>query len=190
MAALRFLYCVTLGRDWNADLVLPTPKQSNKLPVVPSREEVATLLGSFDALSHGAIFSACYAAGLRISEAVRLRPADIDSQRMVLLVRQGKGAKDRQTLLSPRLLEILRGYWAAPGRPRPGSSRAERRTGTCPPTPLTKPSGEPWHAASRTGGPSVVHRRPPSHQRNAIEWKARERSPCPAPRKRSNPSMA
>ena len=110
-AALRFLYRVTLGKDWNIPDVLPTPKQPQRLPVVPSAEEVARFLDAVSNRKHHAILTTCYAAGLRISEAVQLRPRDIDSQRMVLRVEQGKGAKDRYVMLSPRLLQVLRNYW-------------------------------------------------------------------------------
>ena len=111
VSALRFLYGVTLGKTWDIPEVLPAPKQPSKLPVVPSPEEVALFLDSVTSVKHRAILTACYAAGLRISEAVSLRPADIDSQRMLLRVEQGKGAKDRYVMLSPKLLEVLRDYW-------------------------------------------------------------------------------
>ena len=69
-------------------------------------------------LKHRTILTVCYAAGLRISEAVRLQPTDIDSQRMVLRVEQGKGQKDRYVMLSPRLLELLRTWWRV-AKPQP-----------------------------------------------------------------------
>ncbi len=111
VSALRFLFRVTLQRDWNCNDVIPVPKQPKKQPVVPSVGQVATLLHSIASPMHHAIFTACYAAGLRISEAVSLRPAHIDSQRMVLRIEHGKGANDRCVMLSPRLLEVLREYW-------------------------------------------------------------------------------
>ena len=111
VAALRFLYRVTLKKRWDIPEILPAPKQPQKLPVVPSPAAAVHLLGCVGSVQHRAILTACYAAGLRISEAVSLRPADIDSERMVIRVEQGKGAKDRYVMLSPRLLAILRDYW-------------------------------------------------------------------------------
>src|SRR5262249_1572237 len=92
-------------------------KQPRTLPVVLSPVEVARFFAAIGNLKHRAILIAAYAAGLRISEVTRLRVEDIDSQRMVIRVRQGKGQKDRYVMLSPRLLEILRTYWKAV-RPR------------------------------------------------------------------------
>lgn len=111
IGALRFLYRVTLDRDWDPGEVLPLPKKPQKLPVILSPEEVQRFLGCVRNVKHHAILTACYAAGLRISEAVHLKPVDIDSQRMVIRVEQGKGQKDRYVMLSPKLLEILRDYW-------------------------------------------------------------------------------
>ena len=111
VAALRFLYKVSLKRDWPFDEVIPAPKKPHKLPVVLSPEEVQQFLGSLGNTKHRTILTTCYAAGLRISEAVRLKPIDIDSQRMVIRVDQGKGQKDRYVMLSPKLLEILRSWW-------------------------------------------------------------------------------
>ena len=111
VSALRFLYRVTLRKHWDIPEVLPAPRQPHKLPVVPSPEEVLQFLDCVARTQHRAILTTCYAAGLRISEAVSLRPADIDSARMVIRVEQGKGRKDRYVMLSPRLLEILRDYW-------------------------------------------------------------------------------
>ena len=111
VAALRFLYKVTLERDWALEEVIPLPKKPQKLPIILSPEEVQQFLGCVLDVKHHAILTTCYAAGLRISEAVRLKPTDIDSQRMVIRVEQGKGQKDRYVMLSPKLLEILRNYW-------------------------------------------------------------------------------
>ena len=111
VAALRFLYRVTLQKDWNIPEVLPTPKLPAKLPVVPSPEEAVSILDADPILRNRVVLTTCYAAGLRISEAVSLHPADIDSRRMVVRVEQGKGGKDRYVMLSRRLLETVLGYW-------------------------------------------------------------------------------
>lgn len=110
--ALRFLYKVTLKRGWAVDEI-PMPKRPFRLPVILSREEVMHFLDSIDSLKHRAILMTAYAAGLRISEATHLKVTDIDSQRMMLRVDQGKGRKDRYVMLSPRLLDLLRTYWKA-----------------------------------------------------------------------------
>jgi len=111
VAALRFLYKVTLHKEWSFDEVIPAPKKPQKLPVVLSPEEVLKFLGCVQRLIHCVILTTCYAAGLRISEAIRLKPTDIDSKRMVIRVEQGKGQKDRYVMLSPKLLETLRNWW-------------------------------------------------------------------------------
>jgi site-specific recombinase XerD len=111
VAALRFLYKITLKKDWTFEDVIPAPKKPQKLPVVLSPEEVLQFLGCIGNTRHRTILTTCYAAGLRISEAIRLKPADIDSRRMVIRVVQGKGQKDRYVMLSPKLLETLRSYW-------------------------------------------------------------------------------
>jgi integrase/recombinase XerD len=110
LSALTFLYRHVLRMPSVVD-GLPYPRVPNKLPDVLSREEVAQLLASVRSLKLRTILTAAYAAGLRISEALRLRVADIDSQRMVLHVRGAKQAKDRLVLLSPHLLAMLRQYW-------------------------------------------------------------------------------
>ena len=115
-AALRFLYTVTLKRDWAIDDIVMS-KKPRTLPVILSREEVTLFLESIRSFKHRTILMAAYAGGLRISEVTRLKVSDIDSQRMVLRVEQGKGQVDRYVMLSPRLLEILRTYWRA-GRPQ------------------------------------------------------------------------
>ena len=89
----------------------PHRPKAKKLPVVLSQEEVARFLGAVDNLKHRVILTVCYATGLRISEAVRLKAAAIDSKRMVIRVEQGKGRKDRYVMLPPKLLDMLRDYW-------------------------------------------------------------------------------
>jgi len=108
--ALRFFYHVTLGRDTVAGSIAPA-KQPHTLPVVLSAAEVVRFFEAITNLKHRAILMTAYAGGLRISEVTRLRAADIDSQRMVIRVDQGKGRKDRDVMLSQRLLQILRQYW-------------------------------------------------------------------------------
>ena len=109
-SALRFLYKVTLKQNWAPDEI-PMPKKPFKLPVVLSPEEVMHFLDCIDSTKYKTILMTAYAAGLRVSEATHLKVTDIDSQRMVLRVDQGKGNKDRYVMLSPRLLESLRAYW-------------------------------------------------------------------------------
>ena len=111
VAALRFLYTVTLRRPWTVEDDIPTCRQPQQLPDVLSPEDVAAFLNAVQSLKHRVILTVCYAAGLRASEAVRLKAAAIDSQRMVIRVEAGKGRKDRYVMLSPRLLDILRDYW-------------------------------------------------------------------------------
>ena len=116
VAALRFLYKVSLKKEWPFDEVIPPPKKPQKLPVVLSPEEVLQFLDCVGSTKHRTILTTCYAAGLRITESVRLRPTDIDSKRMVIRVEQGKGQKDRYVMLSPKLLVTLREWWRL-GRP-------------------------------------------------------------------------
>jgi integrase/recombinase XerD len=111
VAALRFLDQVTLQKAWSVDAVIPAPKTPQTLPVVLSPAEVVRFLDCVKTRQHRIILTTCYAAGLRVSEAVRLTIPAIDSQRMVLRVEHGKGQKDRYVMLSPKLLEILREWW-------------------------------------------------------------------------------
>jgi len=110
-AALRFLYTVTLSKDWNMARSVPLPKEPQTLPVILSRDEAMHFLSCVRNLKVKTVLTTCYAAGLRISEATHLKPTHIDSQRMVIRVEKGKGAKDRYVMLSPKLLEILRDWW-------------------------------------------------------------------------------
>lgn len=114
--ALRFLYRITLGREWMLPHI-PFPRQEKRIPVVLSLEEVTRFLQAVSNLKHRAVLMTTYAAGLRVSEVVGLRLEDIDSARMIINVRQGKGRKDRVVMLSPVLLDLLRLYWRA-FRPR------------------------------------------------------------------------
>jgi len=112
VCALRFFYRVTLRREWVVQHVAH-PKRQRRLPVVLSLEEVAQFLEPIHNIKHRAMLVTAYATGLRLSEVARLRVSDIDSQRMVIRVDQGKGKKDRYVMLSPSLLTLLREYWKA-----------------------------------------------------------------------------
>jgi integrase/recombinase XerD len=124
VCALRFFYHHILHRDWMIEHI-PYPRHEEKLPVVLSPAEVAAVFGATPNLKHRTILMTIYAGGLRVAEVTHLLVADIDSQRQVICVRQGKGRKDRQVMLSPKLLEVLRIYWKS-CRPRiwlfPGES--------------------------------------------------------------------
>ena len=97
-SALRFLYRVTLKKPWKVE-ELPSPKKPQTLPVVLSHDEVTHFLDAMRTLKQLTILTVCYAAGLRIAEATHLKITDIDSQRMVIRVAQGKGRKDRYVML-------------------------------------------------------------------------------------------
>jgi len=134
VSALRFFYMVTLKRPWVVEDDIPAGHQGRKLPVVLSKAEVARFLGAVDNLKHRMVLTVCYATGLRISEAVRLTPAAIDSKRMVIRVEQGKGRKDRYVMLPPTLLDMLRDYWK---RTHPGEWLFPGRSPGRPVHPLT-----------------------------------------------------
>lgn len=132
-SAIKFFHEVTLGRAWNG-IKIPRLKNRKKLPVVLSMEEVRSLLCCVDNLKHRAVLTTIYSGGLRLGEATHLRASDIDSERMTILVQQGKGRKDRYTLLGRRTVELLRLYYKAyrpdewlfpsrdPARPLSGAS--------------------------------------------------------------------
>jgi site-specific recombinase XerD len=109
-SALRFLYRTTLQRPWSLEQI-PLPKAPQTLPVILSCDEVARFLAAVTDPEHHAILASAYAAGLRISEITHLHVADIDSQRMVIRVDQGKGQKDRYVMLADKLLPELRAWW-------------------------------------------------------------------------------
>jgi site-specific recombinase XerD len=109
-SALKFFFEKTLQKQWNA-FRIPRCKQRRKLPGVLTREEVESILSATKNLKHRAILMTIYSAGLRIGEVTRLKVSDIDSGRMMIRVNEGKGLKDRYTLLGERNLEMLRRYW-------------------------------------------------------------------------------
>ena len=117
VCALRFLYGTTLGKDWAIERI-PYAKPEKTLPVVLSTREVHRFLSTLTNPKHRALFMVAYATGLRVRELAHLEVRDIDSNRMVIHVRAGKGKKDRFVPLSRKLLEELRAYWCI-ARPRP-----------------------------------------------------------------------
>lgn len=122
-SGLKFFYTKVLDRSWQVDKI-PRPKREKKLPVVFSHAEVEALLEAADNLKQRVILMTAYSAGLRIKETVHLKISDVDSDRMTIRVVQGKGRKDRYTLLSEILLVKLREYylqyrpssWLFPGK--------------------------------------------------------------------------
>lgn len=115
---LRFFFHTTLKRD-RTTFTIPAPRQRQTLPAILSREEVGQVIAHATNPKHRTMLLTTYAAGLRLNEVLHLRVTDIDSARMTIRVEQGKGGKDRSTVLQPRLLEeLLRWYWKLT-RPRP-----------------------------------------------------------------------
>lgn len=109
-SALRFLYETTLGKGWVIDRI-PYPKTTRSIPRILSKGDIRKIFDVTATLKQKAMLMVTYSAGLRISETARLKITDIDSTRMLLRVDQGKGNKDRYTLLSQVALETLREYW-------------------------------------------------------------------------------
>jgi site-specific recombinase XerD len=124
VSAAKFLFTVTLETPW-PEGVLPRARVPHKLPVVLSAMEVSEFFQHVCTIRYRAALMTAYGAGLRVSEVVALRVGDIDSQRMLIRVQQGKGKKDRYAMLSPRLLEVLRAWWRA--------THLSRRSGTTSP---------------------------------------------------------
>jgi len=146
VSALRFFYAVTLQRDWTVQLI-PTPKKDHRLPVIFIPMEVLQLLQAAPSFPHHVIFSTMYGTGMRVSEAVHLRAADIDSQRMMIRIELSKGHKGRDVQLSPKLLELLRCYWR---KVRPGEWMFP---GEIPDHPLTRAAvGDAVAQASQRAG--------------------------------------
>lgn len=156
VAAIHFLYRTTLDRPGEVQRI-PYPRRvSERLPEILSPGEVEQLLGAVRSLKHRAMVMVAYGAGLRVSEVLALTAADIDSQRMLIHVRAGKGDKDRYVMLSARLLAALRAYWRQrPSRgeylfpsPRPGQ-------------PLSRKAM--WHVLRRAGRRARLRKRVTPH---------------------------
>lgn len=109
-SGIKLFWKQILGREWNTKL-LPRPKRPKELPEILSEQEVRRLIELTRNRKHKAIFRLLYSTGLRMGELVNHKPGDIDSQRMVVRVRKGKGKKDRYTILTQAMLEHLRDYW-------------------------------------------------------------------------------
>ena len=109
-AALRFFFCKTLKRMYPVEEV-PYPRAPRRLPIILTREEAIRLIDSASNLFHRAMLITMYSTGMRRAELCRLKVEDIDSTRMLIHIRQGKGGKDRDVPLSPKTLETLREYW-------------------------------------------------------------------------------
>ena len=110
LAALRFFYLKTLKKSWNISET-PYPKKPIRLPVIMSQEEVAHFIDAASTPYHRTLLMTLYGTGVRRAELTHLKVTDIDSQRMVVHVQGGKGRKDRDVMLSPKLLKELREHW-------------------------------------------------------------------------------
>jgi len=157
MAALRFLFFKVLRRRWSRD-DLPLPRSVRRqVPVVLSQQEVARLIDAAPNLRYRTILMTLYSTGMRRAELCHLRPEDIDKERMVVHIRQGKGGRDREVPLSPKLHEQLRTYYRS----------LRRRNGWLFPSLLARRPDEPitdktvWHACEtatrRAGITKAVH---------------------------------
>ena len=146
VTALRFFFRITLKQPAIIEHT-QVVREPRKLPVVLSPEEVARLLNASPGLKYKAALSVAYGAGLRASEVISLKVCDIDSQRMIIRVEQGKGGKDRNVMLSPHLLTLLRAWWQA-ARPKgwlfPGRNPVQPMT--------TRQLNRACHAAAQAAG--------------------------------------
>jgi integrase/recombinase XerD len=152
VSALRFFFTVTLDRP-DVARRLTVVRQPRRLPAVLSVEEITLLLQAAPGPKYKAAFAAAYGAGLRVSEVVALKVGDIDSERMLLRVEQGKGRKDRDAMLSPQLLKLLRDWWAEGRRRGVLLPRGWLFPGRNPIEPLsTRQLNRAVHAAAEAAG--------------------------------------
>jgi site-specific recombinase XerD len=146
LAALRFFYTKTLHRAWSI-AETPYPKKAHRLPTILSQQEVAQLIDAAGSPHQRILLMTLYATGVRNAELTRLKVSDIDSPRMVIHVQGGKGRRDRDVLLSPKLLEELRAHWHRLHRKPSGDRPIDTKT--------------VWHAcrqaAQRAGIQKKVH---------------------------------
>jgi site-specific recombinase XerD len=110
LAALRFFYIKTLKKGWGI-VETPYPKRTHRLPAILSQQEVARLIQAARTAFHRTLLMTLYATGVRNAEVTHLKFSDVDSQRMVIRIQGGKGRKDRDVMLSSKLLEELRAHW-------------------------------------------------------------------------------
>jgi site-specific recombinase XerD len=157
LSALRFFFLKTLRRPWMVEY-MPVPKKPIRLPDILSREEVERLIQCADSPLHRVCILVLYATGLRREELVGLKMEDIDGARMLLHVRQGKGRKDRNIMLSPRLLTELRDYWRS-ANPKPQTYLFPSQVGSNANVPMSDKTV--WsavrEAATRAGLEKRVH---------------------------------
>jgi site-specific recombinase XerD len=157
IAALRFLFVQVLKRPWTVQDT-PYPKHPQKLPAVLTQQEVARMIDATHNPLHRVVVMTLYATGLRRLELTHLKVADIDAARMVIHVRGGKGRKDRDIMLSPKLLEALRQYWRSlKHKPKewlfPGGGRAHDNLET----PMT--DKVVWHAVQQAAKRAGIEKR-------------------------------
>lgn len=157
LAALRFFYTKTLKKPWSM-AETPYPKKTHRLPTVLSQEEVAQLIDAASTPFHRILLMTLYATGLRRAELARLKVSDVDSRRMVIHVRGGKGRQDRDVMLSAKLLDELRQHWRRlPRKSGPWLFPGNRRHSAGHPID----SKTAWHAcqqaARRAGLKKAIH---------------------------------
>jgi integrase/recombinase XerD len=157
LAALRFFYTKTLKKAWST-AETPYPKKAHRLPTILSQEEVAQLIDAASTPFHRTLLMTLYATGLRCAELVHLKLNDVDSQRMVIHVRGGKGRQDRDVMLSPRLLDELRKHWRRlPRKPNVWLFPGNRRHTADHPIDTKTPRHACKQAARRAGLKKSVH---------------------------------
>ena len=152
LAALRFFYSKTLKKGWSI-AETPYPKKDHRLPAILSQEEVAQLIQAASTSFHRTLLMTLYATGARNAELTRLKFRDVDSKRMVIHIQGGKGRKDRDVMLSPKLLEELREHWHRlrrkprvwlfPGNPRPLRRSPHRYQNRLAYLPASRPASGP-----------------------------------------------